>query len=170
MLEIEVQLLDEYKVVDNICRDIFLSQSGINQYISVMEQNFSHGRSVISSWNDDYYKLKHIRWLRNKIAHESSATDCTEEDTAWLIDFHNRLLKQQDPLALLRTANWERSNYPRMNKSSQRTVSEQWAVGNANLQDKKESSPNNLGVMLIIFVEILIILAALAVLLIYVAN
>ncbi len=51
-----------------------------------------------------------------------------------------------------------------------RADSEQWAVGNANLQDKKESSPNKLGSSLIVFVEILIIIVAVAAFFCYIAN
>lgn len=118
MLEIEERLFDEYKTVDKICKDKFSSQSGVNQYIAEMERNFSYGRSVISSWNDDYYKLKHMRWLRNKIAHESDATDCNWDDLAWLKEFHSRLLNRQDPLALLAKFNREQEKAAYMRKAA----------------------------------------------------
>lgn len=163
MLEIEVRLLDEYKIVDNICRDKFSVQSGVNQYIAEMEQKFSYGRSVISSWNDDYYKLKHIRWLRNKIAHESSATDCTDEDAAWLENFHSRLLNGQDPLALLRKSEWKRSfSTPKYENRSKPSVS-----SNAYLENKKASSSKKSAAALIVFIEILIIIAAVTLIIIY---
>lgn len=52
--------------------------------------------------------LKRVRRLRNQIAHDSSATDCDEEDAEWLEEFHGRLLAQEDPLALLEKAKQER--------------------------------------------------------------
>ena len=170
MLETEEILFDEYKTVDNICRDIFSCQSGVSQYIAEMERYYSYGHSLISSWDNDYRMLKRVRWLRNKIAHESYATDCNEYDAVWLEEFSRRLLERQDPLALLRTAEQKRSNYLPQKERAHRADSEQWAVGNANLQDKKESSPNKLGSSLIVFVEILIILVAVAAFFCYIAN
>lgn len=165
MLAIEERLFDEYKKVDKLCREIFSSQSGVTQYITEMEQKASYGRSVIPSWNDDYYTLKRVRWLRNKIAHESGATECNEHDATWLENFHRRLLAQQDPLALLRKAGQKRSNYHTSRGNEQNTVSEQWVYRNANLQAKKESKRSV--VALIVLVEVLIIFATVAVLIIY---
>ena len=108
MLEVEEKLFDEFKRTDSICRDMFWSQSGIGQYITEMEQNSFHGRYVVPSWDRDYQMLKRTRWLRNQIAHDSSATDCSEEDAKWLEEFHSRLLAQEDPLALLEKAKQER--------------------------------------------------------------
>lgn len=166
MLAIEERLFDEYKKVDKLCREIFSSQSGVTQYITEMEQKASYGRSVIPSWNDDYYTLKRVRWLRNKIAHESGATECNENDAAWLENFHRRLLEQQDPLALLGNANRERSNYSPRREMKSNPYSDQWMYRNVNLQEKKDSS-NRTVVALIVLVEVLIILAAVAVLLIF---
>ena len=157
MLAIEERLFDEYKQVDKICRDMFLSQSGVTQYITEMERIASYGRSVIPSWNDDYYTLKRVRWLRNKIAHESGATECNENDAAWLENFHRRLLARQDPLALLCQFNCERSNYP-PRQESMPIYSEQWVDRNAHLQEEKDSPLKRAVVALITLVEVLIIL------------
>lgn len=165
MLAIEERLFDEYKRVDYICRDIFSSQSGINQYITEMDQKSSYERSLVSSWDKDYRMLKHVRWLRSQIAHEPSVTDCNEEDVAWLENFHRRLLEQQDPLALIRKAERERSNYsPR--RESMPIYSEQMVYRNVNLQEKKDSSDRTV-VALIVLVGVLIIIAALTALLIF---
>ena len=117
MLKTEERLFDKYKSVDNICRDMFSSQSGISQYITEMEQNSFLGQSTVPSWDGDYRRLKRIRWLRNQIAHESSATDCNEEDVLWLEEFHHRLLMCQDPLALLGKV---KANSRQLNSPSQR--------------------------------------------------
>ena len=166
MLAIEERLFDEYKKVDKFCRDMFSSQSGVTQYITEMEQKASYGRSVVQSWNDDYYTLKRVRWLRNKIAHESGATECNENDAAWLENFHRRLLARQDPLALIRKAERERSNYSPRREMKSNTYSDQWMYRNVNLQEKKDSS-NKAVVALIVLVEIIIILAAVTALLIF---
>ena len=161
MLAIEERLFDEYKQVDKICRDMYSSQSGVTQYITEMERLASYGRSVIPSWNDDYYTLKRVRWLRNKMAHESGATECNENDAAWLENFHRRLLARQDPLALLSNANRNRSNYtPRQGRKP--IYSEQMAYRNAHLRKKKDSSLKR---AVIVLVEVFIILFVAAIIL-----
>ncbi|MDE6746703.1 MAG: hypothetical protein K2J72_08710, partial [Oscillospiraceae bacterium] len=157
MLAIEERLFDEYKHVDKLCREIFSSQSGVTQYITEMERIASYGRSVIPSWNDDYYTLKRVRWLRNKIAHESGATECNWNDAAWLENFHRRLLARQDPLALLSQFNYERSNYP-PRQESMPIYSEQMADRNARLRKKKSSPLRRTVVTLIVLIEVFIIL------------
>ena len=161
MLAIEARLFEEYKRVDKICRDMYSSQNGINQYIADMDQKFSYERSVVSSWDKDYRMLKRVRWLRNQIAHESSATECNEEDAAWLEEFHNRLLEQRDPLALLGKADREQVNYP-MQRESKPIYSEQMAYRNAHLRKKKDSSLKR---AVIVLVEVFIILFVAAIIL-----
>lgn len=56
-------------------------------------------RYWITEWNDEYRQLKHIRWLRNQIAHSTGSVECSQSDLEWLKGFHNRLLTQQDLLA-----------------------------------------------------------------------
>lgn len=98
------KLFEEFKCVDMICGDMFSCQHGISQYISEMEQVFPQGRQKVPAWEADYRKLKHIRWLRNQIVHEVSAENCDMDDVEWLESFHRRILKGQDPLAVLRQA------------------------------------------------------------------
>lgn len=159
-----MRLLDEYKTIDKICKDKFLSQSGVNQYIAEMERNFSYGRYVISSWNDDYYKLKHIRWLRNKIAHESDATDCNWDDIAWLKEFHSRLVNRQDSLALLAKFNREQEKAAYMRKAANNPNSRK-----APLTENEKSSKRTVTAA-IVWIEIFIIIVAAAALLGYITN
>lgn len=149
MLGIEEMLFDEYKRVDNICRDMFLSQSGISQYIIEMEQNSFYGNSRVPLWDRDYRRLKHVRWLRNQIAHESFATDCSKEDVAWLEEFHNRLLKQQDPLALLSKENRKCLSSPFQCESKSKIAPEQRSGRNAQSQRKGTSSSKRMAIILI---------------------
>lgn len=102
MLKLDRELFEEFKRVDAICRDMFSSQRGVSEYIERMERDFVYGRQRVPLWERDYRSLKRVRWLRNQIAHEMTATDCTTDDVAYLQEFHDRLLRQQDPLAVLR--------------------------------------------------------------------
>lgn len=164
MLETEERLFEEYKAVDNICRDIFSSQSGVSQYITEMERYYSYGHSLISSWDNDYRMLKHIRWLRNKIVHESYATDCNDNDVLWLKEFHHRLLERRDPLALLKTANRERLNYPPRRECIQKTVPQHRIGRNAHLRKKKISFLKAVSIFLgvwtalVVFIIVLILI------------
>lgn len=101
MNKLEVKFFDEYKFVDNICRDMFRSNQGVTEYIKQMEVMDAEGSRSVVNWREKYKKLNHLRWLRNKIAHESGAPDLTENDLIELQNFHNQLLKQVDPLAEL---------------------------------------------------------------------
>lgn len=140
MLGTEETLFDEYKRVDNICCDMFLIPSGISQYISEMERKSFYGRSMVSSWDVDYRKLKRVRWLRNQIAHELSATDCTGEDVAWLEEFHSRLLERRDPLALLEKKNRDRSSSPTQCGNEKKSNPKQRVSRNIQLQKRDDPS------------------------------
>lgn len=96
---VQIELLEEYKYVDSICRDILSAEKGVTAYIEQMEATPPAIWCKIAGWDDDYRKLKHIRWLRNQIVHDTGYVQCTPSDVAWLKAFHNRLLTQHDPLA-----------------------------------------------------------------------
>ena len=111
MNKLEVKFFDEYKFVDNICRDMFRSNQGVTEYIKQMEVMDAEGSRSVVNWREKYKKLKHLRWLRNKIAHESGAPDLVENDLIELQNFHKQLLKQVDPLAEL----WKKRRFYKRN-------------------------------------------------------
>ncbi len=89
--------LQSYKRLDNLCKDILKSEKGVTTYIEYLE------RINQNQFKDDYYKLKHYRYVRNKIVHENNASEenmCTSSDIEWIENFYNRILNQTDPLAL----------------------------------------------------------------------
>ena len=96
---IQIELLEEYKYVDAICRDMLGAEKGVTAYIEQLDETPVTVRYWITEWNDEYRQLKHIRWLRNQIAHSTGNVECTQSDLEWLKGFHNRLLTQQDLLA-----------------------------------------------------------------------
>ena len=96
---IQIEFLDEYKYVDKICREMFGTEKGVSAYIEQLDETPMTVRYWITEWNDEYKQLKHVRWLRNQIAHSTGTVDCTQFDLEWLKGFHNRLLTQQDLLA-----------------------------------------------------------------------
>lgn len=99
---IQIELLEEYKYVDAICRDMLGAEKGVTAYIEQLDETPGTVRYWITEWNDEYKQLKHIRWLRNQIAHSTGSVECSQADVDWLKGFHNRLLTQQDLLAKAR--------------------------------------------------------------------
>ena len=104
MRELEGKYFDEYKRLDALCRDMLAADRGVSEYIEQMEAARAEGERLVPGWRDDYYALKHLRWLRNQIAHEADAAGCDAGELAQLREFYGRALKQQDPLALLHKA------------------------------------------------------------------
>jgi len=94
-----MKFLDLYKSFDNIIKDSFNSDTGVTEYINRMEDKMETGSEKVSGWKDDYYLLKHLRWLRNQITHESGQSECDQQDLQDLREFRERLLSCKDPLA-----------------------------------------------------------------------
>lgn len=101
MRDLEIEFLEEYKRIDAICGDMYSVKNGVSEYLSQMEQVPVQEQYAIVSWTDDYKMLKHLRWLRNQIVHDPAESMCEDSDLDALKEFHSRLLKAQDPLAVL---------------------------------------------------------------------
>lgn len=96
--------MSTYKHLDNLCSD--MNGIGVTGYIEDMEDSLN-GKFHVPNWENDYRQLKHYRYIRNQIAHETYADEenmCSEEDEEWLDDFYDRIMNQTDPLALYRKA------------------------------------------------------------------
>lgn len=97
-----MKYMEAYKRLEKVCGEILDDERRISAYIEEM-QSTSNGAWVVPGWDEDLKQLKHYRWVRNQIVHNP---DCSEEDvcnpwdTQWLMDFHGRIMKQTDPLAL----------------------------------------------------------------------
>jgi len=104
MIEQNVEFQEKYKQLDAICKDMFSSRDGVTQYIYEMEKTDWQYRRFVLDWDDTYKQLKHMRCLRNQLAHETGTFDsdlCTEYDIEWLTDFYNSILHTTDPLAMV---------------------------------------------------------------------
>ena len=99
MTKLETEFLEEYKRTDNMIKDAYTTQNGVSSYIKLMEDMSGSVSSKVPSWNAEYKMLKHLRWLRNKIAHETGATELENSDLDDLIAFRRRFTKAQDALA-----------------------------------------------------------------------
>lgn len=146
MLDIEIELLEEYKKLDNLLKDKFSSEKGVSEYIDKMKQDNYYGESYIKDWQYYFKQLKRVRWLRNNIAHNNGVSDCRKDDVEFLKNFYNATLNNMDPLRLL---------YLRRKKESQNDNKTH------NYNDNSPQSSNNLSltivwILLIVFVLLVI--------------
>ena len=100
-----IQFQEAYKRLDALCKDCLSSEKGVTEYIEQMERIPWNAHSGIPNWESDFKALKHVRWVRNKLAHEVDTLEsdlCQESDIRFVLGFHDRILQSTDPLALLR--------------------------------------------------------------------
>lgn len=96
-----MSFMTSYKKLEQLCRDITGEERPVSAYIEEMK-NTTLGSRYVPGWDDDLKKLKHYRWVRNQIVHETGKTEenmCTSVDVAWLEQFYSRILNRDDPLA-----------------------------------------------------------------------
>ena len=98
--------MDEYKHLEKICGDMLGDSRRVSAYIDEMKQ-LPDGVRRVPGWEADLKRLEQYRGIRNRIVHEPGYTEenmCEPEDVVWLENFYDRILHQQDPLALYRRA------------------------------------------------------------------
>lgn len=101
-----MEFMSAYKHLEKLCGEVMDDERRLSAYIEEMEGNV-RGARYVAGWESDLKKLKHYRWVRNRIVHdpEFSEEDLTgQEDVRWLEDFYDRIMDQTDPLALYRKA------------------------------------------------------------------
>lgn len=104
MTDTEQEYFDEYKRLDNLCKDMFSVPNGVTTYIETMSECYADACRIVRGWKEEYKKIKYLRHLRNRIVHDSEQTDCSRADISAVREFYKSLLNQEDPLALYRKA------------------------------------------------------------------
>ncbi len=110
---LSIEFQEEYKRLDRLCKDYFRSSEGVSEYIRQMESTPCSNRRYVYTWEDDYKQLKHVRWVRNQLAHEVGTLDsdiCTEEDLEWIKSFYTRIINGNDPFTVIRKAKEEEAH------------------------------------------------------------
>lgn len=95
---------EEFKRLDKLCGQLYGAQNGVTHYIDNMKTVPVNNYRYISGWNSDLKELIRLRHIRNYLAHTEGAFEeenCTQKDIDWVRGFHNRILHQSDPIALL---------------------------------------------------------------------
>ncbi len=96
-------LFDEFKSLERLCNDIYGGQNGVTLYIEDMERKGMRFAWSIAGWNSDLEMLKRVRHIRNAMAHDSGLEpEYNETDVAFIKDFHQKILTQNDPLSIAR--------------------------------------------------------------------
>ena len=71
------EFFDEFKALDNLCRDIYGEsidkKLGVTLYLEDMDRNAYQGTFKVSSWISDYNLLKSARNMRNELAHSRNS-------------------------------------------------------------------------------------------------
>lgn len=108
MGRLNYEFFDEFKALDNLCRDIYGksidNKLGVTLYLEDMYKNARLGSAKIPGWDSDYKRLKEARNLRNELAHSRnsfSSDICSQNDIEFVRSFKARILNQTDPIALL---------------------------------------------------------------------
>lgn len=137
--------MDSYKHLEKLCGEMFGCMHGVSVYIEEM-QNTPRGAYVADGWNEDLKRLKHYRYIRNKIVHDTGCTErnmCTAEDVRWLDGFCGRIVKKKDPLSLYNKAG-------RKKASKARRVSSHASSKRSRTQQAKKSRFGRLFIFILI--------------------
>ena len=105
MIEENMRFQELYIRLDSLCKDCFNSKEGVSEYIKQMEKDMFEGERIVLDWENIYKKLKHIRWIRNQLAHEVGALNSNmveEDDLLFVSNFYDKIINTNDPLAKLR--------------------------------------------------------------------
>jgi hypothetical protein len=143
MNNIEIAFFEEYKKLDNLCKDVLNSEKGVTDYIEEMERTPYQKSSLVPSWERDYKDLKHVRWVRNDIAHGNEESECDRNDIDFVRQFYKRIMNQTDPFSMIRKA-----------EKSKRKVSSQ-PVKQPKVQSR-DNSGNAMGWVLLMGIFLLI--------------
>ncbi len=96
-----MEFMDLYKSVDNKLKNILGTDKGVTEYISILERRAGGSKST-PEIRQDLKMLKHLRWARNKLAHEVDyGTQILEPgDHEWLAAFRRKIGKGRLPVRL----------------------------------------------------------------------
>lgn len=111
------EFLEEYKRLDQLCKDFLGSDTGVSTYIAIMDDAPIDVHRYCGDWDAVYKSLKHLRWKRNKLAHEVGTLDeafATKEDIDNVIYFYNQILSANDPLSTVRRAKKQEQEQQRL--------------------------------------------------------
>lgn len=159
MDNIILEFLEAYKSLDELCRQILASERGVSEYIDEMDKE-TQGYRMVSCWENDYKRLKKMRWKRNRLVHETSSFEeefINAGDVEWLKTFYLRIMECTDPFSLLnqsKNTNRKTENQEKLSGEYYRTIVKKKTSENNN-QIKGASHNWNLYIRFIIILGII---------------
>ena len=103
MQVLDNEFFEAYKRLDRLCSDMYGCQNGVSQYIQFMKEQTYWGQLMVPSWELSYKTMKHLREVRNRIAHDPGQFQiCAERDISDVNRFYADIMSGQDPLTRLR--------------------------------------------------------------------
>ena len=116
MDNIEILFFEEYKKLDNLCKDLFKSDRGVSQYIEEMECTPLSKSRLVELWQNDYKMLKHVRWI-----HNNDYSGCNKSDVKSVKDFYKKIINQKDPFSVIAQNSRELQRSNNKNYNTKRT-------------------------------------------------
>lgn len=163
MDNIILNFLEAYKNLDEICKQIFFSDIGISKYIEEME-NESQGSFYVSNWENDYKKLKHMRWIRNQLVHDTDSFQqnmVTMDDIDWLKHFRSRIMNCTDPFALLNQSRKQNNKVRKVHKNNKvEKIHRNSSVVYYDMDNSGENKKNSSMHLFVVIVFVIILLIA----------
>ena len=157
---------EEFKGLEKLCREMgeqIGEQYGVTAYINEMKEASEYDYRNILGWNDDLKHLIHIRSIRNSLAHEQGTLNkeiCTQEDIDWIKNFHERILKQSDSLAMLHQ---NKKKKEQKIKNSDRKNDTEKTKEQVNVQEYKENNKFTIHQTILLFIIIIAAILLIAV-------
>ena len=106
---INMDFFETYIQLDDLCRErLGFSAS---DYINKMEKTPFYEQVTVPNWDKNYKKFRHMRHMRNELAHGHNAFDtalCTKGDVSWLKSMCFKIKNETDPLTLLQNQKKEK--------------------------------------------------------------
>ena len=98
MTELENRFFEEYKKLDLLIKKKLGKEDGVSGYIDDIIRRYGTMPNN-SSCRQMLKNLKHIRWVRNNIAHSEEDSECKESDITIANYYYNLICNDEDPLA-----------------------------------------------------------------------
>ena len=98
-----LEFLQVYKELDELCKQVLSSERGISQYIEELENEKKYALRI-KILEEDYKRLKRLRWVRNQLVHDTDSFEKNlfdDKDVEWLKEFRKRIIQRKDSYALI---------------------------------------------------------------------
>ncbi len=156
MNRIDIEFLDEYKYVENFCKQAYGEES-VKAYINEMKMNSTKGRAYISNWDNKMHTLIHLKSLRNSITHDNIPQEVTEKDLFDIKRFYNELLTQQDPLTLLHKEIEKTRKKPQKFKLQEKQIQNNIKQSSYNYSSSNDDEYNNSKAIAVAFAAVAVV-------------